>query len=83
MLLLWLSLFKVETGEELEKFKAMEVLVMSQAINAYYTITDSSEFHEKELHVKELHVKARHDDSIKSEAEQHLWFLDPTLTDVK
>ena len=48
MLLLWLSLFKAETEEELEKIKEMEVPVMSQAINAYYTITASSEFREKE-----------------------------------
>lgn len=47
MLLLWLSLFKADTEEELEKIKGMEVPVMSQAINAYYTITASSEFREK------------------------------------
>lgn len=56
MLLLWLSLFKAETEEELEKIKEMEVPVMSQAISAYYTITASSEFCEKER----LHAKARH-----------------------
>ena len=33
--------------------------VMSQAINAYYTITDSSEFREKER----LRAKARHDEA--------------------
>ena len=32
---------------------------MSQAINAYYTITDSSEFREKER----LRAKARHDEA--------------------
>jgi len=32
-LLLWLSLFKAETEEELEKIKALEVPVMEQAIN--------------------------------------------------
>jgi len=37
----------------------MEVPVMSQAINAYYTIADSSEFREKER----LRVKARHDEA--------------------
>ncbi len=58
MLLLWLSLFKAETEEELEKIKEMEVPVMSQAINAYYTITASSEFREKER----LRAKARHDE---------------------
>ncbi len=59
MLLLWLSLFKADTEEELEKIKGMEVPVMSQAINAYYTITDSSEFREKER----LRAKARHDEA--------------------
>lgn len=59
MLLLWLSLFKAETEEELEKIKEMEVPVMSQAINAYYTITASSEFREKER----LRTKARHDEA--------------------
>ncbi len=59
MLLLWLSLFKAETEEELEKIKEMEVPIMSQAINAYYTITASSEFREKER----LRAKARHDEA--------------------
>ncbi|MDE6889733.1 MAG: Rpn family recombination-promoting nuclease/putative transposase [Eubacterium sp.] len=59
MLLLWLSLFKAETVEELEKIKEMGVPAMSQAINAYYTITASSEFHEKER----LRAKARHDEA--------------------
>jgi len=35
MLLLWLSLFKAETEEELEKIKTLEVPVMNQAIKAY------------------------------------------------
>ena len=59
MLLLWLSLFKADTEEELEKIKGMEVPVMSQAINAYYTITASSEFREKER----LCARARHDEA--------------------
>ncbi len=59
MLLLWLSLFKADTEEELEKIKGMEVPVMSQAINAYYTITASSEFREKER----LRARARHDEA--------------------
>ena len=58
-LLLWLSLFKAETTEELEKIKKMEVPVMNQAINAYYTITASSEFRERER----LFDKARHDEA--------------------
>ena len=59
MLLLWLSPFKAETEEELEKIKEMEMPVMSQAISAYYTITASSEFREKER----LRAKARHDEA--------------------
>lgn len=58
-LLLWLSLFKAETREELEKIQKMEVPVMNQAINAYYTITASSEFRERER----LFDKARHDEA--------------------
>ncbi len=60
MLLLWLSLFKAETEEELEKIKEMEVPVMSQTIDAYYTITASSEFREKER----LRAKAKHNVTI-------------------
>lgn len=59
MLLLWLSLFKAETEEELEKIKELEVPEMSQAINAYYTITASSEFRERER----LREKARRDEA--------------------
>jgi len=59
MLLLWLSLFKAETEEELDKIKEMDVPVMSQVINAYYIITASSEFREKER----LRAKARHDEA--------------------
>jgi len=43
----------------LEKIKEMEVPSMNQAINAYYTITASSEFREKER----LRAKARHDEA--------------------
>jgi len=59
MLLLWLSLFKANTVEELGKIKALEVPIMDQALNAYYTITASSEFREKER----LYAKARHDEA--------------------
>jgi hypothetical protein len=48
MLLLWLALFKADTEEELEEIKALEVPVMNQVIDAYYTITASSEFRERE-----------------------------------
>ena len=44
---------------DLDKIKAMEVPVMSQAINAYYSITASSEFKEKER----LCAKAWHDEA--------------------
>jgi hypothetical protein len=59
MLLLWLALFKADTEEELEEINALEVPVMSQVIDAYYTITASSEFRERER----LWEKARHDEA--------------------
>ena len=58
-LLLWLSLFRAETEEDLEKIKSMEVPEMEQAINAYYTITASPEFRE----IERLREKARHDEA--------------------
>ena len=58
-LLLWLSLFKAETEEELEKLKLTEEPIMEQAINAYYTITAESEFRERER----LWAKARHNEA--------------------
>lgn len=58
-LLLWLSPFKAETEEDLEKIKGMGVPTMNQAINAYYTITASSEFRE----IERLREKARHDEA--------------------
>ncbi len=58
-LLLWLSLFKANTEEELEKIRAMEVPEMEQAINAYYTITASPEFRE----IERLRAKAHHDEA--------------------
>lgn len=58
-LLLWLALFNANTEEDLEKIQAMEVPEMNQAINAYYTITTSPEFHE----VERLREKARHDEA--------------------
>jgi len=59
MLLLWLSLFKADTEEELEKIKAMEVPVMKQAINAYHRITVSPEFKELE----KMRSIARHNEA--------------------
>jgi predicted transposase/invertase (TIGR01784 family) len=56
---LWLSLFKAETEEDLEKIEGSEVSVMQQAIKAYRSITATSEFQEKER----LYAKARHDEA--------------------
>jgi len=47
-LLLWLSLFKANTEEELERIKALEEPVMEQAITAYQRITATDEFKERE-----------------------------------
>jgi len=58
-LLLWLSLFKAETEEELAQIKDLEVPVMEQAINAYQKITVAPEFREKER----LRSLARHNEA--------------------
>jgi predicted transposase/invertase (TIGR01784 family) len=58
-LLLWLSLFKAETQEELEKIKSMEEPIMNKALNAYNSITVSPEFRELER----LRVLARHNEA--------------------
>ena len=57
--LLWLSLFKADTEEELAKIEAMEVPVMEQAIQAYHQITADSEFRELER----LREMARHNEA--------------------
>ena len=59
MLLLWLSLFKADTVEELKKIEILEVPVMNQAINAYYNITAESEARER----IRLWEKARRDEA--------------------
>ena len=59
MRLLWLTLFKAETEEELAKIRSMEVPVMEQAIRAYHQITADPEFREMER----LREKARHDEA--------------------
>jgi len=59
MRLLWLSLFRADTEEELAKIESMEVLIMEQAIQAYHQITADSEFREKER-LREL---ARHNEA--------------------
>ncbi len=58
-LLLWLSLFKAETEEELERLNKMGVSVMSEAINAYRTVTASAEYRE----IERLREKAGHDEA--------------------
>jgi len=58
-LLLWLSLFKADTAEELEKIKTLEVPEMNEAINAYQRITVSPEFRELER----ARSMARHDEA--------------------
>ena len=49
------SLFNASTEEELEKLNQMEVPVMSEAINAYYSVANSSEYRE----IEKLRDKAR------------------------
>jgi len=59
LLLLWLALFKANTEEELKEIEALEVPELSEAINAYHSVTASSEFRELER----LRAKARHDEA--------------------
>ena len=56
---LWLKLFKAETEEDLLKLEALEVSVMSEAIEAYRHVSSSSEFRERER----LWSRARHDEA--------------------
>ena len=56
---LWLSLFKAETEEDLDKIKATEVPAMEQAIDAYNQIAASPEFRELER----LRQRAREDEA--------------------
>ncbi len=58
-LLLWMSLFNADTEEELEKIKTMGVPIMSEAINAYHSVTNSPEYRELER----LREKAEHDEA--------------------
>ena len=58
-LLLWLSLFKANTEEELARIKAMKEPVMEQAISAYEKITVTPEFQEMER----LRSRARHNEA--------------------
>jgi predicted transposase/invertase (TIGR01784 family) len=58
-LLLWLSLFRARTEEELKQIESLEVPMMKEAIGAYRSITVSPEFREAER----LWTKARHDEA--------------------
>jgi len=58
-LLLWLSLFKANTKEELARIKALKEPVMEQAIEAYEKITVTTEFQERER----LRSRARHNEA--------------------
>ena len=59
LLLLWLSLFKANTEEELKRIERLGVPELSEAINAYHNITTSAEFREMER----LRIKASHDEA--------------------
>jgi len=56
---LWLKLFKAETEEELANIEALEVPIMSAAVQAYRHVATSSEFRE----IARLRSKARHDEA--------------------
>jgi len=56
---LWLRLFKADTEEELSIIEALEVPIMSEAVNAYRRVVTSSELKE----IERLRSKARHDEA--------------------
>jgi predicted transposase/invertase (TIGR01784 family) len=59
MRLLWLTLFRADTEEELAKIESMEVPVMEEAIQAYHQITAESMFRES----MRLYELARHNEA--------------------
>ena len=59
MLLLWLALFKANTEEELKRIEELGVTEMSEAVNAYHSVTTSAEFRE----IERLRIKASHDEA--------------------
>ena len=59
MLLLWLALFKANTEEELMQIYELGVPELSEAVNAYHSVTASEEFKELER----LRIKASHDEA--------------------
>jgi len=56
---LWLKLFRAETEEDLAKIEALEVPIMTEALQAYRHVAASDEFKEKER----MWAKARHDEA--------------------
>ena len=59
LMLLWLSLFRADTEEELKRIEAMGVTELSDAVTAFHNVTASSEFQEMER----LRIKASHDEA--------------------
>jgi predicted transposase/invertase (TIGR01784 family) len=59
LLLLWLALFKADTEEELKRIDDLGVTEMSEAVNAYHSVTASAEFREMER----LNMKASYDEA--------------------
>jgi len=59
LLLMWLALFKAETEEEINRIDGLGVPELSEAVNAYHTVTTSPEYQEYER----LMVKASHDEA--------------------
>jgi predicted transposase/invertase (TIGR01784 family) len=66
---LLLSLFRAETEEELKGLEALEVPIVTQAIEAYREITVSPEFHE----VERLRVYARVNEASALAQERERW----------
>ena len=56
---LWLSLFKAQTKEELDKIEALGGPVMKEAVNAYWHVSAMEEF----LELERMRSKARHDEA--------------------
>ena len=56
---LWLRLFKADTEEELKRIEALEVPIMSEAVQAYRHVAASPELRERER----LRSRARHDEA--------------------
>jgi len=56
---LWLSLFRAETEDDLQKIEALEVPIMTEMVQAYRHVAASDEFKERER----MYSKARHDEA--------------------